>query len=255
MPGQEKSRQRRILLTGAAIIGVLLVVLTRRDFAPWISGPAALDLAAAGDPADAAPRGVTSCSRAAPCASAAGLCAAAFPGLRALVGQSDADLTAAVASKTMIGNRLATNFAAVAYVLAVGIPGDLVEAGVAQGGSAASLFLAAAARGEPRGLHLFDTFAGMPAPDVAVDSARAADWTGRIRHPQLEVEAFMTSVGVPRNMTRYHVGDILLTPRGELPCQIAVFRVDTDWKASYDWALEHVYPRVAPGGIVLLDDY
>ena len=203
------------------------------------------------------------CDDAAPCAGITATagpaelrCSMAFPELARLLAMPDSAVAATGLTHSMIGpERMATNIAVVNYVLAARIRGDIVEAGVAKGGSAASLFLAAAARGDPRGLHLFDTFAGMPAPNTAVDSVRAAKWIGRINHSQPEVEAFMTSVGIPRGMTSYHVGDIVATPEAALPCAIALFRLDTDWYASYTWALQHMYPRISPGGIILLDDY
>lgn len=182
-------------------------------------------------------------------------CATHFPELGRLVGLTDAEVRGRSSTHSMIGLvRLATNIAVVSYVTALGIPGDLVEAGVARGGSAASLFLAAAARGHARPLHLFDTFVGMPPPE-AIDTTEALKWVGKIKHSQGEVGAYLTSVGVPHGLTIFHVGDIVATPADALPCAVSVLRLDTDWHASYVWALERMYPLVSPGGIILLDDY
>ena len=68
---------------------------------------------------------------------------------------------------------------AVRYVSSNGIPGDIVECGVWRGGSmmiAALVLLEMNDRS--RGLHLFDTFEGMPPPgplDVTADGASAVD--------------------------------------------------------------------------------
>jgi hypothetical protein len=34
-----------------------------------------------------------------------------------------------------------------------------------------------------------------------------------------------------------------------------VLRLDTDWYESTKLELEHLYPRVAPGGVLIVDDY
>jgi hypothetical protein len=39
------------------------------------------------------------------------------------------------------------------------------------------------------------------------------------------------------------------------PSEIALLRLDTDWYASTRHALEQLYPRLVPGGVLLLDDY
>jgi O-methyltransferase len=36
---------------------------------------------------------------------------------------------------------------------------------------------------------------------------------------------------------------------------IALLRLDTDWYASTRHELEHLYDRVAPGGVIVIDDY
>ena len=41
----------------------------------------------------------------------------------------------------------------------------------------------------------------------------------------------------------------------EAPEEIALLRLDTDWYSSTKHELEHLYPRLAPGGVLILDDY
>jgi hypothetical protein len=45
------------------------------------------------------------------------------------------------------------------------------------------------------------------------------------------------------------------TVPAQIPEQIALLRLDTDWYASTRHELEHLYPRLAPGGILIIDDY
>jgi O-methyltransferase len=39
------------------------------------------------------------------------------------------------------------------------------------------------------------------------------------------------------------------------PRRIAILRLDTDWYASTRHEVEHLYPRLAPGGVLMIDDY
>ena len=166
------------------------------------------------------------------------------------------EIRATVREFTMLLDaRITTNFIVVAYAAVAHLPGDIVEAGVAAGGSAASLLLATEAMRVPRTLHLFDTFAGLPPADAALDSPAALEWTGKVRHGVADVSENLDKCGVPLSCVTFHAGDIVATPLEELPQAIAVLRLDTDWYASHVWEFEHLYPRVVPGGVVILDDY
>ena len=39
------------------------------------------------------------------------------------------------------------------------------------------------------------------------------------------------------------------------PERIALLRLDTDWYESTKHELWHLYPRIVPGGVLLIDDY
>jgi O-methyltransferase len=39
------------------------------------------------------------------------------------------------------------------------------------------------------------------------------------------------------------------------PKRIALLRLDTDWYESTRHELEHLYPRVVSGGVLIIDDY
>ena len=41
----------------------------------------------------------------------------------------------------------------------------------------------------------------------------------------------------------------------QLPDRIALVRLDTDWYESTKIELEVLYPRLAPGGVLIIDDY
>lgn len=160
---------------------------------------------------------------------------------------------------------------AVQYVVRRGIPGDLVEAGVWRGGSAFITARTLLQLGKPdRGLWLYDTFEGMTAPtgeDVAAHTGTAAavkfdqtrsgedraDWC---RASLADVRRTMAISGYPADRIRYVAGKVEETlAAGRHPEQIALLRLDTDWYESTRVEMEILFPRLAPGGVLIIDDY
>ena len=164
--------------------------------------------------------------------------------------------------------RLYAVYQAVHHVVDAGLPGDFVECGVWKGGSSmvAALSLIQAGQTE-RGVWLYDTFEGMSEPeDGDVDysglSARGRmqrdgyEHPGQWCHGPLEtVQNAMALTGYPTDRVRFVQGKVEDTLPGTLPEQIAVLRLDTDWYASTKHELEHLFPRLVRGGVLLIDDY
>ena len=151
------------------------------------------------------------------------------------------------------------------HVVANRIPGAIVECGVWKGGSMMAVALTLQRLGATdRELVLFDTFTGMtePTPEDA-DSPydgyslyamwkRRTNWIGV---PAEEVRAAMLSTGYPADRITLVEGPVETTVPARAPEQIALLRLDTDWYASTKHEMEHLYPRLAPGGVLVLDDY
>jgi hypothetical protein len=164
--------------------------------------------------------------------------------------------------------RLAAVCSATEHVVRRGLPGALVECGVWRGGSmmAAALTLLRLGAGD-RDLFLFDTFAGMTRP-AEVDR----DWSGE---PVLkgwaryqagdeadpcavgveEVRAALASTGYDPGRLHFVQGPVEETVPSRAPAEIALLRLDTDWYESTRHELEHLYPRLVSGGVLILDDY
>jgi predicted O-methyltransferase YrrM len=70
-----------------------------------------------------------------------------------------------------------------------------------------------------------------------------------------DVQANLRSTGYPVERMRFVVGDVADTVPREAPERIAILRLDTDWYASTRHELEHLYPRLAVGGVLIVDDY
>lgn len=164
--------------------------------------------------------------------------------------------------------RVAAVCDAIAYIVRYDIPGDFVECGVWKGGSsmAAALRLIQLQRTD-RALHLFDTFEGMtPAEDVdrALNSGFSAAMLVKTAPPDSHFEARAPINEVRRNMaaTNYPADRIHLVPGKvedtlpqQAPERIAVLRLDTDWYSSTRHELVHLFPRLSPGGVLIIDDY
>lgn len=178
------------------------------------------------------------------------------------------DTFAAVKPFTMTSvERVTTLVRAVRHVVTASLPGDVVECGVWRGGSSMAIALTLVAIGDTsRHLYLFDTFAGMPPPspqDVTMDGLDAAsmleqraDYPLVVAHASLaEVRTNLASTGYPMDKVHFVEGRVEDTIPGGAPRQIALLRLDTDWYDSTRHELAHLYPRVVPQGITIIDDY
>ena len=153
------------------------------------------------------------------------------------------------------------------YVTQHQIPGAIVECGVWRGGSMHAIARALDAAGaHDRDLYLFDTYEGMPAPgprDRRTDGRPAAellassDKTSRVwAYASLEdVQEGFRQVPYPEEKLHFIKGPVEQTIPGMAPERIAILRLDTDWYESTAHELAHLYDRLMPGGVLLLDDY
>ncbi|CAN5394255.1 N/A [soil metagenome] len=156
-------------------------------------------------------------------------------------------------------------YEAVRYVSALGISGDFVECGVWRGGSALVAALTFRELGDPRRLWLYDTFEGMTAPtevDVDRDGGRAADYIERYGDDGHwcyagldEVRATFSDLGFDAESVTFVQGDVLQTLLEAKPETAAIVRLDTDWYESTRLEMELLYPRLQPGGVLIIDDY
>jgi hypothetical protein len=155
------------------------------------------------------------------------------------------------------------------YVSDAGIRGAMVEAGVWRGGSMMAAAYSLASVGDTgRDLYLYDTYQGMTEPgaiDVDVRGNKAAERlsaTKRTKSSEMwgyspieDVRRNLLSTGYPPDQLHFVAGRVEETIPREMPEQIALLRLDTDWYGSTKHELEHLYPRVVSGGVVIFDDY
>jgi hypothetical protein len=156
----------------------------------------------------------------------------------------------------------------VLYLLQRGIPGDFVECGVWRGGSMMAVARTMRDFGvTDRNLYLFDTFEGMSAPtqdDVNFNGESASDLLAqspREMNPTAafsaldEVKSNLKLTGYPPERLFFIEGKVEETIPAQAPAQVALLRLDTDWYGSTYHELLHLYPRLSPGGILIIDDY
>ncbi len=159
-------------------------------------------------------------------------------------------------------------FQAARHVAQAGIPGDIVECGVWRGGSSMMASLALGGMGDDRRrFWLYDTFEGMPAPDERDFGLHGedphAEWRrnqrGAINEwcyaPLDEVRTNMLATGVGPGRLKLVQGKVEETIPGRVPDRIALLRLDTDWYESTYHELVHLFPLLASGGVLILDDY
>jgi len=146
-----------------------------------------------------------------------------------------------------------------------GIPGDFVECGVWRGGSMMAIALVLQHLGiTDRDLYMFDTYTGMTEPepvDVDLHGRAAMDPKAGGFDPAgctaslAMVQANMSTMGYPPENLRYVKGDVMETLPVQAPERIALLHLDTDWYKSTRHELDQLFPRVEPGGCIVIDDY
>jgi hypothetical protein len=70
-----------------------------------------------------------------------------------------------------------------------------------------------------------------------------------------EVKHNLSSTGYPAEQMFFIKGKVEDTIPEQAPDRIALLRLDTDWYESTYHELLHLYPRLSPGGVLIIDDY
>jgi hypothetical protein len=170
--------------------------------------------------------------------------------------------------------RLDATVTAVRHCVARGVAGAFAECGVWRGGSVLAMLLTLQELGAAdRDVYLFDTFEGMTEPterDVTDfeppaletwDDARSrgerpwGEVFGADVFDESTVRATLRATGYPAELLHLVKGPVEQTIPASAPEAIALLRLDTDWYESTRHELVHLYPRLAGGGVLIVDDY
>ncbi len=206
-----------------------------------------------------------------------GVLATAAPDDALLAGASPIErrIVERVADRTMTNvPQLLALIDAVRYCDARAIPGAFAECGVWLGGSVLAMILTIQEHSlREREIYLYDTFEGMTPPTgedtsryerPALETWRGAQRAGR--QPWIElfdpdvfnldaVRSLLLETGYPEKLLRFVPGPVEETLPARAPRQLALLRLDTDWYGSTRHELEHLFPALEQGGVLIIDDY
>jgi hypothetical protein len=149
------------------------------------------------------------------------------------------------------------------------IKGDIVECGVWEGGCSAIIAEQLVnLKDTDRDFYLYDTYEGMTEP-TEKDYSFAANMNAQDLYKTFQkdgkpdwclgtierVQEVMKQTGYPQDRIYTIKGKVEETIPDTIPKKIALLRLDTDWYESTKHELEHLFPRLVKGGVLIVDDY
>lgn len=143
------------------------------------------------------------------------------------------------------------------------LPGTLVECGVFKGASLLrfAMLRTLLSNDRARRIIAFDTFADFPAAGFQPDQERRAQFVRDSGSQSISVDQLygvLRRKGVEQNVELI-AGDVRTTIPAYVAAhpelRIALLNLDTDLHEPAVTIMEHLFPRVVEGGIVLIDDY
>lgn len=160
-------------------------------------------------------------------------------------------------------------YKAVNYLSINDIQGDFVECGVWKGGQAMIMAHTLLQAGDKkRRIWLYDTYTGMSKPaecDTSILTGEKALSIWERNNEQdhnkwcyaslEEVSENLAATGYPKDNLIYVRGKVEDTIPNQAPKEIALLRLDTDWYESTRHELNHLFPRLVKGGVLIIDDY
>jgi O-methyltransferase len=164
-------------------------------------------------------------------------------------------VTKLILSDTLVGPERVHNLYALAKrIEKESIPGDVIECGVCNGGTAALLARFSTRSRLDRTTWLLDSFQGMP-ETTPEDGDAAKAHIGKEVGDIGRVERALGRVGADMNRVRIVPGWFQDTFPSVSASRIALLNIDADWYESVKLCLETFYDRVVTGGFISFDDY
>lgn len=140
----------------------------------------------------------------------------------------------------------------------MGLTGDVVECGVWNGGAASMIArgIADSKSSIKRTIWLFDSFEGLPPPGNKDKKSEVECYFKGLCKGAIEnVHDIFGKMGVSMSNVKIVKGWLDTTLKVEIPKEIVLLHVDTDWYNSVKAPLDYLYNRVVPGGFIIVDDY
>lgn len=165
----------------------------------------------------------------------------------------DSIVPIALSSRSWIGEERARDlYDAARHIESDGIPGVVVECGVADGASAAFLV---GGLSTPRDLWLYDLWTGGMPPPGPMDSEPSRAAEHEIGGTLGPARGKMDALGYPDDRIIYRQGLFADTFQQPLPELVSILHIDCDWYDSVSLCLDTFYDRVPGGGVIVLDDF
>lgn len=128
------------------------------------------------------------------------------------------------------------------------IPGAFAELGVYKGDSAQLLHM----MDTNRRFHLFDTFEGFVENDLLHETGKAATYTTK-NFADTSLEKVRNRL--PGDMFHFHKGYFPETSADVVYEEFALVNMDADLFSPTKAGLDFFYPRLSPGGVIMIHDY
>ena len=163
-----------------------------------------------------------------------------------------------VNAETMVGRKRLDNIRwCIECVLRDDVPGDLIEAGAWRGGVAIYMRAILKCYGDNRTVWVADSFEGLPPPDPSYQADKDdIHFTLKDLAASLElVQGNFRKYGLLDEHVRFLKGWFKDTLRQAPIERLAIARLDGDMYGSTIESLEALYPKLSPGGYLIVDDY
>lgn len=156
--------------------------------------------------------------------------------------------------------RIKSLFESLEYIRTNNIKGDIVECGVWKGGNILGVINYLNFYNEKRDVWLYDTFEGMThaeSIDIDLNNVSGKMWEGKCDASIDYVKSVLKTCPYSEDLIHYVKGDVCQTllNKENIPSEISLLRLDTDWYKSTKSEMEILYPKLSEKGVLIIDDY
>lgn len=144
---------------------------------------------------------------------------------------------------------------AVAHIAQRNVAGDLMEAGIWRGGAIVLMRALLNAYGlAGRKVIAADSFTGIPLNTRATNDP-VDQWSDRWVASLDEVRRNIARFGLLDDRIEFVPGLFADSLKGFTGRRLALLRLDSDSYDSVETSIEHLYPMLSPGGVIIIDDW
>ena len=155
------------------------------------------------------------------------------------------------------------------YINNNNIKGDIVETGVFKGANLVLINNFLKKFNIDKKIYAYDTYAGQPEPsnlDFDLKGTSMIDKFSDLKKKKI-IPVYCSLEAVKENVSKFSNTDLskIIFVKGKvedtleleknIPSQISLLRLDTDFHDSIKKSLEILYPRLISGGVLIIDDY